>query len=68
MSGKIALDTDVAIKFLNGDETINNFLSKFNKIYMFFGYTLFNEQKNICSWNFGNNGRFFILVQFWKFL
>ena len=34
MSGKIALDTDVAIKFLNGDETINNFLSKFNKIYM----------------------------------
>ncbi|TAN42576.1 MAG: type II toxin-antitoxin system VapC family toxin [Nitrospirae bacterium] len=28
MSGRVALDTDVAIMFLNGNETINAFLAK----------------------------------------
>jgi tRNA(fMet)-specific endonuclease VapC len=32
MPGKIALDTDVAIKFLNGDKTIDNFLLKYSEI------------------------------------
>lgn len=34
MNGKIALDTGIAIRFLNGDDSINNFLSKYNEIYM----------------------------------
>ncbi len=34
MSGKIALDTDIAIKFLNGDKTIEIFLSKYSEIYL----------------------------------
>jgi len=34
MSGKIALDTGVAIKFLNGDETVNEYLSRYHEIYM----------------------------------
>lgn len=34
MSGKIAIDTDIAIKFLNGDEAIDNFLLKFHEIFM----------------------------------
>lgn len=34
MNGKIALDTGIAIRFLNGDDTINNFLSKYTEIYM----------------------------------
>lgn len=34
MSGKIALDTDVSIKFLNGDKSIESFLSKHSEIYM----------------------------------
>jgi hypothetical protein len=28
MNGKIALDTDISIKFLNGDKVIESFLSK----------------------------------------
>ena len=34
MSGKIALDTDIAIKFLNGDTEIDNFLSNYSEIYL----------------------------------
>lgn len=34
MSGKIALDTDISIKFLNGDKTIESFLSKYSEIYL----------------------------------
>ena len=34
MSGKIALDTDIAIKFLNGDKTIEIFLSKYSEFYL----------------------------------
>jgi len=34
MSGKIAFDTDIAIKFLNGDKTIERFLSKCSEIYI----------------------------------
>ncbi|OGW12920.1 MAG: hypothetical protein A2W77_02030 [Nitrospinae bacterium RIFCSPLOWO2_12_39_16] len=34
MSGKIALDTDIAIKFLNGDKTIDSFLSRYSEIYL----------------------------------
>lgn len=34
MSGKIVLDTDVSIKFLNGDKVIENFLSKYSEIYL----------------------------------
>lgn len=34
MNGKIALDTGIAIRFLNGDDSINNFLSKYIEIYM----------------------------------
>lgn len=34
MSGKLALDTDVAIKFLNGDAAIDNFLSNYAEIYL----------------------------------
>ena len=34
MSGKIALDTGVAIKFLNGDEAVDEFLSRYHEIYM----------------------------------
>jgi tRNA(fMet)-specific endonuclease VapC len=34
MSGKIALDTDISIKFLNGDRTIDSFLSKYSGIYL----------------------------------
>ncbi len=34
MSGKIALDTGIAIKFLNGDKTIEGFLSKYSEIYL----------------------------------
>lgn len=34
MSGKIALDTDVSIKFLNGDKRIESFLSNYFEIYM----------------------------------
>jgi len=33
MSGKIALDTDIAIKFLNGDKTIEIFLSKYSEFH-----------------------------------
>lgn len=32
MSGRIAIDTDIAIKFLNGDKVIDSFLSKYSKI------------------------------------
>jgi len=32
MSGKIALDTDIAIKFLNGDKSIENILMKYSEI------------------------------------
>ena len=32
MSGKIALDTDVSIKFLNGDTTIDVVLLKYSEI------------------------------------
>jgi tRNA(fMet)-specific endonuclease VapC len=34
MPGKIALDTDIAIKFLNGDKAIDKFLSKYSEICM----------------------------------
>lgn len=34
MSGKIALDTDIAIKFLNGDTAIDIFLSNYSEIYL----------------------------------
>lgn len=34
MSGKIALDTDIAIKFLNGDTEIDTFLSNYSEIYL----------------------------------
>lgn len=34
MSGKIVFDTDVSIKFLNGDKVIENFLSKYSEIYL----------------------------------
>lgn len=34
MSGKIALDTDIAIMFLNGNEPINAFLAKQTEVYM----------------------------------
>jgi hypothetical protein len=34
MSGKIALDTDIAIKFLNGDKAIESFLSIYSEIYL----------------------------------
>lgn len=34
MSGKLALDTDIAIKFLNGDTAIDNFLSNYSEIYL----------------------------------
>ena len=34
MSGKIALDTDVSIKFLNGDTTIDAVLLKYSEIYL----------------------------------
>jgi len=34
MSGKIALDTDIAIKFLNGDTSIDSSLSKYESIYL----------------------------------
>lgn len=32
MSGEIALDTDIAIKFLNGDKGIENILMKYSEI------------------------------------
>jgi tRNA(fMet)-specific endonuclease VapC len=34
MSGEIVLDTDIAIKFLNGDKIIDSFLSKYSEIYL----------------------------------
>jgi tRNA(fMet)-specific endonuclease VapC len=34
MSGKIALDTDIAIKFLNGDKKIEAFINRFPEIYL----------------------------------
>ncbi|HWR59892.1 MAG TPA: type II toxin-antitoxin system VapC family toxin [Thermodesulfovibrionales bacterium] len=34
MSGKIALDTDVSIRFLNGDKSIESFLLKYSEIHM----------------------------------
>ncbi len=34
MSGKIALDTDVAIRFLNGNEIIDAFLAKHPDVYL----------------------------------
>ncbi|MCL5423296.1 MAG: type II toxin-antitoxin system VapC family toxin [Nitrospirae bacterium] len=34
MSGKIALDTDVSIKFLNGDKSIDIFISKHSEVYL----------------------------------
>jgi predicted nucleic acid-binding protein len=34
MSGKIVLDTGIAIKFLNGDKTIESFLSRCSEIYL----------------------------------
>jgi len=34
MSGKIALDTDVSIKFLNGDTNIDAVLLKYSEIYL----------------------------------
>lgn len=34
MSGKLALDTDIAIKFLNGDASIDGFLSTYDDIYL----------------------------------
>lgn len=34
MHGKIALDSDVAIKFLNGDKAIDGFLSQYSEIYL----------------------------------
>lgn len=34
MRGKVALDTDVAIKFLNGDENITNFLLRHTEIFL----------------------------------
>lgn len=34
MSGKVALDTDVAIRFLNGNEIIDAFLAKHHDVYL----------------------------------
>jgi tRNA(fMet)-specific endonuclease VapC len=34
MSGKIALDTDVSIKFLNGDTVVESIILKYNEIYL----------------------------------
>ena len=34
MPGNIAIDTDIAIKFLNGDREIDNFLSKYSEVCM----------------------------------
>lgn len=34
MSGKIALDTDVSIKFLNGDASIEGIILKYSEIYL----------------------------------
>jgi tRNA(fMet)-specific endonuclease VapC len=34
MSGKIALDTDVSIKFLNGDKSIDIFIAKHSEVYL----------------------------------
>lgn len=34
MHGSIALDSDIPIKFLNGDETIESFLSNYTGIYL----------------------------------
>ena len=34
MSGRVALDTDVTIKFLNGDETIASILMKYAEIFL----------------------------------
>lgn len=34
MSGKIALDTDVAIMFLNGNEAIDAFLAKHSEVFL----------------------------------
>lgn len=34
MSGKIALDTDVAIMFLNGNQVIDAYLAKYAKVYL----------------------------------
>ncbi len=34
MSGKLALDTDIAIRFLNGDTSVDSFLSKYDDIYL----------------------------------
>lgn len=34
MSGKIALDTDVSIKFLNGDTNIDALLLKYSEVYL----------------------------------
>lgn len=34
MHGKLALDSDIAIKFLNGDKTIESFLSNYTGIYL----------------------------------
>ena len=32
MHGRIALDSDIAIKFLNGDKTIESFLSNYTNL------------------------------------
>ena len=34
MHGRIALDSDIAIKFLNGDKTIESFLSNYTEFYL----------------------------------
>lgn len=34
MSGKIALDTDVSIKFLNGDKSIDILIAKHSEVYL----------------------------------
>lgn len=34
MSGKVVIDTDVAIKFLNGDKVIERFLSAYSEIFL----------------------------------
>lgn len=34
MNGKISIDTDIAIKFLNGDKTIDSFLSQYSEFFL----------------------------------
>ena len=69
MSGKIALDTDVSIKFLNGDKVIDSFLVKYPEIYLpvvVVGELIFGAMN---STNSGENlGRHMKLIQRAKIL